>query len=288
MTAAGFVDTLLSGIQEWVFETVRENLFALAPAGYAFFRSMGRTVESGNTGLLFSLGRATTVVEPGFRFLIPFFQKLEVVPTRARTLDLAEQRLTNFEGLVYEVDVNLVYRIVDVRKALVEVDDLERAMRELSGISVMEVLWSRSRTALSKVEGLDGELERALAGRLEAWGVVIEQVGFTSIRASRVTLRLVQLGDTVRERRRGLASLVENGLALRLGLPLVSGGILPRRRALRAIDREIRARARVRRRARIVRVPAVPTSPTPRASQKQDRIRRKAQQRGAKKALRRV
>ena len=94
----------------------------------AIIRATGALVESGHAGLLFSFGRAKKVVSPGFQLLIPFLQIVRIMPVRSQTINLAAQQVTTLDGLVYDVDSILVYRISDVRKAFIEIDDLKKGM----------------------------------------------------------------------------------------------------------------------------------------------------------------
>jgi hypothetical protein len=209
---------LLRGIGRWVWEDHKSELFyAAAAVVWSVVRAMGKTVESGQTGLQFSFGRAVRVVEPGFHPLIPFLQVIRVLPTRSRTLDLAAQRVVTDEGLVYEADANLVYRVVDVRRALIEL-----------------------------------ELSRRMAVRLEPWGVAVERAGFPSLRPSPATLRVTQLANLCTVRRQALGRLVDAGAPLHSALGLLSPA--PRMHSrTRALLERARGRRAVRRRAWLLR-----------------------------------
>ncbi|HVS17291.1 MAG TPA: SPFH domain-containing protein, partial [Planctomycetota bacterium] len=193
----------------WIWEDHKSEFFYAALAVvWTVVRAMGKTVESGQTGLKFSFGRAVAVVEPGFHPLIPFLQVIRTLPTRSRTLDLSAQRVVTDEGLVFEVDANLVYRVVDVRRALIEIDDLVRGMHQVLALSVQELLRPRGRAELYASDALDGELSRRMAERLEPWGVAVEHAGFPSLRPSAESLRITQLGRLGGER---AAALVRMG-----------------------------------------------------------------------------
>jgi len=239
-------------VQGWIVETVKENTYLAIVAVAALIRAMGVTVQSGTTGAMFSFGRFKKVVPPGFQFLVPFLQKVEVLPTRSRTVDLPAQRVTTFDGLVFHVDVNLVYRIVDVRKALVEVDDLGKAMRQVLGLSVQEVLRGLDRASLHVSDDLDADLERAMEVRLEPWGVDVEHAGFTSILPSRRTLQLTQLAQLSLQRATSLEGLERAGFARGLALPLLGSAPRVERPVVRSRQRELEGRAR-RRVLRVVR-----------------------------------
>ncbi|MFT4649704.1 MAG: regulator of protease activity HflC (stomatin/prohibitin superfamily), partial [Glaciecola sp.] len=99
-----------------------DDMFVILVAtGGAIVRAAGVQVQSGHKGMLFHFGRATKVLDHGFRPLIPFFQTVTIVSTRSRTMDLPTQRVVNQDGLVYLADANLVYHVEDVRRAVVEI-----------------------------------------------------------------------------------------------------------------------------------------------------------------------
>ena len=109
------VGSWLTGAGAWIWaESInfaRENPFVTAAAVAGLVRACGTTVDSGQTGLLFSFGRVKKRLEPGFHLMIPFLQRARIVPTRSRTLELENQRIVTEEGLVYVVRANLVWRI---------------------------------------------------------------------------------------------------------------------------------------------------------------------------------
>jgi len=232
--------------RDTALQIVRDNAYLLFLALWGLAKAMGTTVQTGTTGLFFSFGRATRVLEPGFVFKIPYFQRVKVLPTRARTLDLPDQKVTSRDGLVWFVDVNLVFRVVDVRKALIEVDDLDYGMEQMMALSVQEIVRATGRESLKSSGELDPLFEQAMQRRLEPWGVEVESAGFTSVRPSPKTLRFTQQVHNAEERLRMLERLRGEGLSH--GASLAMLGTAPRfeRRSLRASRREELSRRRRR------------------------------------------
>ncbi len=229
---------------EWLWEEhKRDMLFALWAGFWGVTRLAGKTVSSGEVGVKFSFGRATRVCEPGFYPLIPIFQTIRTVPSRARTLDLPRQRLTTRKGYVFEVDATLVYRVIDPRQALIQIDSLERGMLQMLGVAVYEVLAELDGAELRVSQELDGRLAQVMGARLERWGVQVERAGFATLHPSRETVRITQLGRRVATRSRAAQHFVtraDGGAAL--GLLGASQRIISRTRAQRA--RELRSRRR--------------------------------------------
>lgn len=238
---------------ERLFVQFRDELvLILAGAVAALAQAMFYKVQTGETGLLFSFGRARRELRPGVHFLIPFVWRARKMPTRSRTLDLPFQQVVNQDGLVMFVDANLVYRVTEVRKAMIEIDQLEKGMLQMLGLGVQEVLRSTPREEFRQSGDLDRRLATNLARRLAPWGVSVEHAGFPSISPSPHTLRITQLGARVDERRRGRDLLVERGVASRRALPLIGTRTVPRARIhrkrelefLRRRERRLLARAK--------------------------------------------
>ncbi|QDU83738.1 Modulator of FtsH protease HflC [Planctomycetes bacterium Pla163] len=240
------VSSWLASAGAWIWaETLhfaRENPFVTAAAVAGLVRACGTTVDSGQTGLLFSFGRVKKRLDPGFHLMIPFLQRARIVPTRSRTLELENQRIVTEEGLVYVVRANLVWRIEDIEKALIEVDDVVEGMRQLLAISVQEVLRGVARDQLRNVRALDGELEACMSAPLEVWGVAVERAGFQSISPSRRSIRVTQLRERVTARHQAYEALLDAGLEPAACIGLVGTRHMPRRRALRASRRDRMAR----------------------------------------------
>jgi regulator of protease activity HflC (stomatin/prohibitin superfamily) len=234
----------LEALRRELLQVLLDNAYVAVLAALGVLRLMGKTVRSGSTGLKFSFGRARSLAEPGFHLLIPFFQRIETLPTRSRTIDLPKQRVTTADRLVYEVDVNAVLRVVDVRRALVEVDDLERAMTRMLAVVVQELLRGRTRADLGERAGLEETLAARLADLLQPWGVAVERAGITSIAPSRETLVLTQLAERALRRRAVLTQLAGRGLDARTALAFASRPPRWERRAVPAGRREARRRAR--------------------------------------------
>ncbi len=232
----------------------------------AIIRASGVTIESGHTGLLYTLGRTDrevplplrpaaavlrqfgplkgvprTLLEPGFHPLIPFIQRVRRVPTRQRTMDLPAQRVATFEGYVFQADANIVFRVVDVKRALIQVDDLLEGMRQMLTLGVQDVLREAPVRELQSGTGLDEKLRANLEARVAVWGVAVERAGFPTITPSPRTLRITQLRQNAIERERRAAALMRTGSS---GLAGVSS---PSALGLVGTRRVFRTKARARR-----------------------------------------
>ncbi len=190
-----------------LLEQVKRQPIVTALVVLSFIRLFGTTIYSGWKGVLFRFGRARRVLEPGFVPLLPVVHIVRKTRVRSITLDLREQRVMTSDGLVYDVDVNLVYRVRDPMKALIEVDDIKRGCATILALVTQDVLRQQTRATITERTSLAEELTTRAQARLDDWGIEVDRAGFTSIAPTIETLRLTQLAPLVRERAAALGML---------------------------------------------------------------------------------
>lgn len=159
-----------------------------------------KVVYDGQHALKFTLGRAGDVVGPGVHFKIPIIQKYEVEETKHTTLDLEPQTIQLNDDLVYEVDCKVMYQIVDLRKAMIEIDDLVTGLENRVVMTVQRVVQARDRVSVRDTEAMIAEITEELKTIEKQWGVRILQLGFSNFSPSPATLEITQLQLLAEER----------------------------------------------------------------------------------------
>jgi regulator of protease activity HflC (stomatin/prohibitin superfamily) len=183
-------------------------------------------VYDGQHALKFTLGRAEGVVGPGVHFKFPIIQKFRLEETKHTTLDLEPQVIQLVDDLVYEVECKLVYQIVDLRKAIIEIDDLVVGLQNRVVMAVQQVVGSCDRHSIRDTQKLIDGVVRELAIVEEQWGVRVHQLGFSNISPSPTTLEITQLELLAREKLALYRELREAGLSDEAAVSLVSGAVI--------------------------------------------------------------
>lgn len=183
-------------------------------------------VYDGQHALRFTLGRARAVVGPGIHFKWPLLQTFKVEETKHTTLDLEPQVIQLDDDLVYEVDAKVVYQIVNLRKAIIEIDDLEEGLRNRVVIAVQSVVARQTRDTVTDVDGMCAAIRRELEPVEDQWGVRILKFGFSNISPSPTTLEITQLELLTSEKRRLYGELRGNGMSEEAAVALVSGAVV--------------------------------------------------------------
>ncbi|GEM_PF-741180 len=183
-------------------------------------------VYDGQHALRFTLGRARSIVGPGIHFKVPLFQTFKVEETKHTTLDLEPQVIQLNDNLVYEVDCKVVYQIVNLRKAMIEVDDLVTGLQNRVVIEVQQIVSRKDRHTVLDVDGMCEEIRGELRAVEDQWGVRILQFGFSNISPSPTTLEITQLELLAEEKLNLYTRLRNEGLGEEASVALIAGAVV--------------------------------------------------------------
>ena len=174
------VDRVLGFSGNMLVDLVKEHPWAALAAAYAVARMFGTVVETGWCGVLFSFGRVKSELQPGFHWLLPVVHHVRKVRVRSVSLDLPPQRIVTRDGLVYNVDANVVYHVADAQAAAVQIDDVHQGCSRVIPMEICSLLREQDSKQLADRSRLDEELAARLQLRLTRWGIQVEHAGLKS------------------------------------------------------------------------------------------------------------
>lgn len=183
-------------------------------------------VYDGQHALRFTLGRAQEVVGPGVHFKWPIIQRFKVADTKHTTLDLEPQTIQLSDDLVYEIDCKVMYQIIDLRAAMIEIDNLVQGLKNRVVLAIQTVVRKRNRRTIRDAASLVAEIEAELAPVESQWGVRILQVGFSNISPSPTTLEITQLELLAAEKLALFERFRSRGLSPEASVALISGAVV--------------------------------------------------------------
>jgi regulator of protease activity HflC (stomatin/prohibitin superfamily) len=155
--------------------------FFLVPAVYSLARLFSVEVEDGEAVLVTRFGKhVETLSTPGWNWILsrplPWVE-LRRVSLRRDFRDITDVAVNDARGTTVVVDVWLDFRISDPVKASFEVDDWDKALKNLVSSAVIAILGNRDfQQILCDRTELGAELARAIAKETQRWGLTIELV----------------------------------------------------------------------------------------------------------------
>ena len=114
-------------------------------------------------GVIFMLGRYWKVKGPGLIIVIPGIQKMVKVSLRTVVMDVPPQDIITRDNVTVKVNAVIYFRVMDSKKAIIEVEDYLYATSQLAQTTLRSVLGqSQLDDLLSKREEINSQLQRVI------------------------------------------------------------------------------------------------------------------------------
>ena len=131
-------------------------------------------------GVIFTLGKVSMdhgVKGPGIIFLWPGIQKMVRVGLRTVTMDVPSQDIITKDNVTVKVNAVVYFRVIDPRRAIIEVEDFYYATSLISQTTLRSVLGQNALDdLLSNREAINAELQKVIDLQTEPWGVKVTTV----------------------------------------------------------------------------------------------------------------
>jgi len=141
-----------------------------------------RQVNQYERGVLFTLGKFSRIVQPGWRIVVPIFQSLRKIDIRTKAVDVPDQEAITKDNIPVRVNAVVYYSVTDAGKAVLEVEHFawavsqvaQTTMRNAVGeVTLDELLQNRSEIAQKIKETVDAQTD--------PWGIDVQSVELKDI-----------------------------------------------------------------------------------------------------------
>ncbi len=141
-----------------------------------------RQINQYEKGVFFTLGRFTSIKEPGWRIVIPIFQSLRKVDTRVKAVDVPEQKAITKDNISVGVNAVIYYRVTDVSKAILEVEDYIYAMSQLAQTTMRNAVGEvELDELLSQRDKISERISLVVDKASDPWGIKVSTVELKDI-----------------------------------------------------------------------------------------------------------
>jgi regulator of protease activity HflC (stomatin/prohibitin superfamily) len=207
-----------------LFSGVLPIVVVLAAAAYSI-----RILREYERGVVFLLGRFWRVKGPGLIIVVPFIQQMVRMDLRTRVLDVPPQDVISRDNVSVKVNAVVYFRVVDPEKAVIQVEQFETATSQFAQTTLRSVLGQHDLDQmLAEREKLNGEVQRILDERTDAWGIKVSNVELKHIDLNESMIRAIAKQAEAERLRRAKVIDAEGELQAAQRL-LEAGEILARR-----------------------------------------------------------
>jgi regulator of protease activity HflC (stomatin/prohibitin superfamily) len=139
-------------------------------------------VQQYQKGAVFLFGKITSIKEPGLVWIIPYFSWMRKVDLRTITLPIPAQQIITKDNVSLNVSAVAYYKIVDVTKSIVGIENVMSAINQLSQTTMRNIVGKfQLDEILSERDTINKDISSTLDQRTEEWGVLVSAVEIKDI-----------------------------------------------------------------------------------------------------------
>jgi regulator of protease activity HflC (stomatin/prohibitin superfamily) len=162
-----------------------------------------RVLREYERGVVFRFGRLLAQRGPGLIFLIPVVDRMVRMSLRTVTLRIPAQEVITRDNVPARVTAVAYFRILDARRAVVEVEDFLAATLQIAQTTLRSILGKvELDSLLAERERLNEDLQQVIDEQTEPWGIKVTTVEIKDVEIPENMQRAIaRQAEAERERR---------------------------------------------------------------------------------------
>jgi len=133
-----------------------------------------RIVFEYKRALKFRFGKYIMTLKPGFKWIIPLVETIQIVDIRVITINILSQEVMTEDNVPCSIDGVVFFRINDPEKAVLQVEEYNYAITQLSQAALRDVCGKvELDTILSKREEMGKNIKAIVEEETREWGIEI-------------------------------------------------------------------------------------------------------------------
>ncbi|AZJ35865.1 slipin family protein [Tenacibaculum singaporense] len=196
------------------------NRFTILFGILAIFLLAGiRIIFEYKRAIKFRFGKYIKTLNPGFRWIIPFIETIQIVDIRVITFNIDSQEVMTEDNVPCSIDGVVFFKINDPERAVLEVEEYKFAITQLAQAALRDVCGKvELDTILSKREEMGKNIKEIVELETKEWGIEIIDVKIKDIQLPENMRRMMaNQAEAERSRRaRIILALAEEQAASKL------------------------------------------------------------------------
>ncbi|MBM94004.1 MAG: hypothetical protein CMF51_04565 [Legionellales bacterium] len=151
-----------------------------------------RILKEYERGVVFTLGRFTSVKGPGLIILIPIIQQMTRVSLRTVVMDVPAQDVISKDNVSVRVNAVVYFYVENPEPAILKVENFLQATSQLAQTSLRSVLGEHELDEmLSKRDSLNNTIRNILDEQTDVWGIKVTHVEIKDIDINETMIRAI-------------------------------------------------------------------------------------------------
>ena len=162
-----------------------------------------KEVKEYERGVKFTFGKFSKVANPGWRIVIPVFQRLVKIDLRVKAVDVPDQEAITEDNVSVTINAVIYYKVADASKAVLEVENFYYAISQLAQTTMRNAVGEVDLdTLLQKREQIAETIQKIVDAATDPWGIKVEAVELKDVVLSQDLKRtMAKVAEAERERR---------------------------------------------------------------------------------------
>lgn len=162
-----------------------------------------RQINQYERGVKFTMGRYSSMVEPGWKIVFPIIQSMTKVDLRLKAIDVPPQDAITKDNVSAKINAVIYYKVVDPAKAILEVEHVHWAVLQLAQTTMRNIIGEVTLDELlSQRQQISNRIEELVDKDTESWGVQVTGVELKDINLPDSMIRTIaKQAEAERERR---------------------------------------------------------------------------------------
>jgi len=150
-------------------------------------------------------GEYRKLLEPGINFVPPFVSKTYAFDMRTQTLDVPRQEAITRDNSPVTADAVVYIKVMDAKKAFLEVDNYKKAVSNLAQTTLRAVLGDMELDdTLNKRQEINAKIRKELDEPTDEWGIRVESVEVREVNPSKDVQQAMEQQTSAERKRRAM------------------------------------------------------------------------------------
>jgi regulator of protease activity HflC (stomatin/prohibitin superfamily) len=180
------------------------GLLVLALAAVAVLSAV-EIVDAYDKEALTVFGEYRGLLEPGINFIPPFVSRTYSFDMRTQTIDVPRQEAITRDNSPVTADAVVYIKVMDAKKAFLEVDNYKKAVSNLAQTTLRAVLGDMELDdTLNKRQEINAKIRKELDEPTDEWGIRVESVEVREVNPSKDVQQAMEQQTSAERKRRAM------------------------------------------------------------------------------------
>ncbi len=159
-----------------------EGILSIIVVVVILILAMIKQIDQYERGVLFTMGKFSRMYDPGWKIIIPVFQRLQKVDIRVKAVDVPDQEAITKDNIPIHINAVIYYRVSDSSRAVLEIENYFYATSQLAQTTMRNVVGEYTLDQLlQERHSVAVMIKETVDKATDPWGIDVQSVELKDI-----------------------------------------------------------------------------------------------------------